>query len=295
MAGADPHAAVIDGKLWMYPTHSGPGGPQFHAHSSTDLKSWQDHGAVLTFADVEWIDDDGQPVHYAWAPAIARKGKTYYFYYSVGPQGKTPARIGVAVGASPAGPFKDSGKPLLTGGNGFEAIDPMVFFDPASGKYLLYAGGSAGARLRIFEMAPDMISFAREVPTETPQHFTEGAFMHYYNGLYYLSYSSGGWRNSTYSAHYSTSTTTHGPWAYCGVILSSDERHKGPGHHSFFKGIGRNDWFVAYHRWNNAEGNGPYRGSRMIAFEQFHHRSDGSIPAIKMTDQVPQFKLPVAK
>ncbi|HSI73730.1 MAG TPA: family 43 glycosylhydrolase, partial [Fimbriimonas sp.] len=207
MAGADPHAMVIDGKVWMYPTHSGGGGPLFHAYSSIDLRTWQDHGPVLTFADVAWIGDDGQPTHYAWAPAVARRGRSYYFYYSVGPQGKTPARLGVAVGSSPAGPFKDSGKPLLTGGNGFEAIDPMVFFDPVSGKYFLYAGGSAGARLKVFELAPDMISFAREIRVDNPEHFTEGAFMHYYGGLYYLSYSSGGWRTSTYSSHYSTSTT----------------------------------------------------------------------------------------
>jgi hypothetical protein len=38
-----------------------------------------------------------------------------------------------------------SGKPLVTGGNGFEAIDPMVFVDPKTKTPYLYAGGSAGA------------------------------------------------------------------------------------------------------------------------------------------------------
>ncbi|WP_159317014.1 family 43 glycosylhydrolase, partial [Raoultella terrigena] len=133
---------------------------------------------------------------FLWAPGVATARGKWYLYYSVGPQNPTPSRIGVAVADRPEGPYRDSGKPLVTGelvrdGRGFEAIDPMVFVDPRSGKAYLYTGGSAGARLRVWELNRDMISLAREVPVAQPPQFTEGAFMHERAGTYYLSYSHG--------------------------------------------------------------------------------------------------------
>ncbi|MGV3618838.1 MAG: family 43 glycosylhydrolase [Fimbriimonas sp.] len=291
LAAADPHAEVIDGTVWLYPTGGGTRGTgqRFHAFSSKDLQKWEDHGPVLNFADVKWIGDDGERNHYAWAPAITRRNGKFYFYFSVGPQGRTPARTGVAVGDSPAGPFRDSGKPLLTGGNGFEAIDPFVFQDPKSNKAYFYAGGSAGAKLRIFELKPNMTEFAREIPVKTPPHFTEGAFVHYRRGTYYLTYSHGYWRDASYSAHYATSGTPFGPWRYGGRFLTSDARHKGPGHHSIIRGGGGDQWYIAYHRWNDAKGNGPYQGARSTAFDVLEHEIGGRLKPVKMTDVVPPY------
>jgi len=290
MVGADPHVTMVADRAWLYPTHHPGGVPRFYAFSSTDLRKWTDHGPVLSFADVKWIKDDGQDVHYAWAPAMIERNGRYYFYFSVGPQGRTPARIGVAVGNSPSGPFRDSGRPLLTGGNGFEAIDPMVFRDPRSGRHYFYAGGSAGATLRVFEMNDDMVSFRREIKVATPPKFTEGPFVHFRNGVYYLSYSHGGWRDRSYSAHYATSSTPVGPWRYRGAILTSDFRHKGPGHHSIFQGPGTDEWYIAYHRWNDALGNGPYRGSRQVAIEPLVHERGDALRPIVMTNEAPTFR-----
>lgn len=290
MVGADPHAMTVGREFWIYPTRSPADGPGFFAFSSTDLKTWKQHGPILRFADVKWIRDDGEATHYAWAPGVAERYGRFYFYYAVGPQGRTPSRIGVAVGRRPEGPFADSGRPLLTGGKGFEAIDPMVFGDPQTGRYYLYAGGSAGAKLRVFEMSDDMVHLRREIPVATPPKFTEGPFMHYRDGVYYLSYSHGGWRDASYSVHYATSSSPTGPWRYRGAILESDERHKGPGHHSIFRGPGPDEWFIAYHRWNNAVGNGPYRGQRQIAIERLHHEYGTWIRPVRMTDYVPSLQ-----
>ena len=287
LAGADPHVVVLRDQVWLYPTHSGGGEPRFHAYSSTDLRQWKDHGPVLRFADVKWINDDGERTHYAWAPALAERAGKFYFYFSVGPQGRTPARIGVAVGDRPQGPFRDSGRPLLTGGNGFEAIDPMVFRDPLKGKHYFYAGGSAGAKLRIFEMNPDMVSFKKEIPVKTPPKFTEGPFVHFRRGTYYLTYSHGFWRDHTYSSYYATSGTPYGPWRYGGPFLTGDSVHKGPGHHSIFRGPGADEWYIAYHRWNRAEGKGPYRGARQVAIDRLEHGLGGVLRPVRMTDVVP--------
>jgi beta-xylosidase len=285
LAGADPHAAVFEGRVWLFPTGTRGSDPRFFVYSSRDLQSWTDHGPVLDFADIPWIKEDGQPTHFAWAPAIAERGGKFYFYFSVGPQGRTPSRIGVAVGDSPAGPFKDSGRPLLTGGNGFEAIDPMVFKDPETGRFFFYAGGSAGATLRTFELNPDMVSFKAEIPTQTPHRFTEGPFVHYRKGLYYMSYSHGSWRHSSYSSHYAVGISPTGPWHYRGELLTSGPRHKGPGHHSIFN-LG-DDWYIAYHRWNDREGDGPYSGPREVAIDRLKHLPDRSIAPVEMTDVVP--------
>jgi beta-xylosidase len=284
MVGADPHAEVIDGKVWIFPTHY-TNSLSFRAFESADLKQWREHGPILNFQEIDWIRDDGRRRHGPWAPCLAEKDGKYFFYYSVGPQTpQHPSRIGVAVADSPSGPFKDSGQPLLTGGNGFEAIDPFVFHDQASGVRYFYAGGSDGSKLRVFELADDMLSFRREVGVETPPKFTEGACIHHHAELYHFTYSHGGWRDASYSVHYATSTTPVGPWKYRGPILESNDHHKGPGHHSIIRFPGEEDWLIVYHRWNNREGSGPYSGSREIAIERFRHDANGLMQRIEMSD-----------
>ncbi len=294
--GADPHVANFGGKYWMYMTgrDSEPGNPSFFAYSSPDRKNWTETGPILQFKGVPWIMN--QPNRAPWAPGIVAKNGKYYLHYSVGPQSaQSPARIGVAVASSPAGPFQDKGAPLLSGGNGFEAIDAMVFNDAKSGKSYLYAGGSAGAKLRVFEMAPDLLSLGREIPTQTPPQFTEGAFMHERNGLYYLSYSHGYYGGSSYSVHYATGPSPLGPWTYKGPILQSDDTRLGPGHHSFVRDPKTKAWFIAYHRWQSPSGRNPLRApGRSLAFEPLRYAPNGDILPITQTDDfVPVLLRPV--
>lgn len=286
LKGADPHAVVFGNTVWLYPTDATHRiGAAFWAYSSRDLKSWTEHGPILKFDDIPWIKEDKAPWHGAWAPCAVQKGKKFYLFFSVGPQNPTPSRLGVAVGDSPAGPFRDSGRPLFTGGNGFEAIDPMVFRDPKSGKHILYAGGSAGAKLRVWELDDTMTGLKREVPVATPKEFTEGVFMHYRKGTYYLTYSHGFWRGSSYSVHYSTAKSPFGPWNYRGPILQSSATHKGPGHHSI---IQKGDvWTIVYHEWPNRTGDGPYEGHREISAARLTYDRFGHIQPIQPTDLVP--------
>lgn len=278
LTGADPHAIVIDETVWIYPTQLANEG-LFFSYSSRDLVNWEKHGPILKFSDIEWIPRGKK----AWAPAIEQKNGKYYLYYSVGPK---PSHIGVAVSDSPAGPFADSGRALLSDDDkpDFEAIDAMVFTNPASETSYFYAGGSAGARLRVFEMNDDMISFKREIDVETPPHFTEGAFIHLHDGAYHLTYSAGDWRDASYSVHHATAPTPTGPWSYRGSILTSDKKHKGPGHHSVIQNSNTKKWLIVYHRWNDREGDGPYYGPREIAIDSLVHEADGRIRPVVMTD-----------
>jgi beta-xylosidase len=290
--GADPHAVYIDGELWVFPT-GGPGGSwaadRFGAFSSKDRKTWRSRGELIRRDSIKWIADDGAKEHFLWAPGVANKNGKWYLYYSVGPQNPTPSRIGVAVASRPEGPYVDSGKPLLTGelvkdGRGFEAIDPMTFVDAKSGKAYLYAGGSAGAKLRVFELTPDMVTIDREIAVATPPEFTEGAFMHERNGIYYLSYSHGRFNGPDYSVHYATSTSPIGPWQYRGAILTSDAKHKGPGHHSFVQDKKTGEWLIVYHRWEKPKGPAPYQGERQVAVDRLRYAADGTILPVVMTD-----------
>lgn len=280
-AGADPDAEMIDGRLWIYPTGNGD---RLSAWTAPHGRKWVKRGDLIRQSDIAWIREDRQPRHYLWAPDMVRTATGYHLYYSVGPQDPTPSRLGVATCAGPAGPCADSGRPLLTGGNGFEAIDPAVFLDARSARAYLYAGGSAGARLRVFELAPDMLSIAREVTVEQPPHFTEGAFMHERGGVYYLSYSSGKWNASNYQVHYATAASPVGPWTYRGVILQSDKRFKGPGHHSFVVDFRNGSWSIVYHRWEGEHGDGPYTDDRRVAIQHIAYGADGSILPVGMTD-----------
>lgn len=291
--GADPHAMMIDGELWVFPT----GGPRdqtgtatgswdadrFGAWSSRDLRHWTARGELIRRDQIKWIGDDGAKEHFLWAPGVATRNGKYYLYYSVGPQNPTPSRIGVAVADRPQGPYRDSGKPLVTGGNGFEAIDPMVFVDPKTNVAYLYAGGSAGAKLRVWQMGDDMMSVVREMTVATPRNFTEGAFVNYRAGTYYLSYSHGRFNGPDYSVHYATSSSPLGPWRYRGAILTSDAKHQGPGHHSIVPTPdGRT--LIVYHRWEQRPGPAPFKGERVVAIDRLTYGKNGTILPVRMTD-----------
>ncbi|PAX08070.1 family 43 glycosylhydrolase [Sphingomonas lenta] len=301
-AGADPAAMVEGGRVFLYPT-SGRG--RLHSWSSTDLRSWAEGPALVRLADIRWIPTRER--RQLWAPHMTAANGRYYFYYSVGPQEPYPAKIGVAVCDTPAGPCRDSGRPLLDGADsddfrakrpggcsddmrptgsgryGFEAIDPMVFVDPRSGRRLLYAGGSNGSTLRVFELGPDMVTIARELPVDQPPCFTEGAWMHERGSVYYLSYSSGHWDRSDYSVRYATAPSPTGPWTYRGAILRSGGGYKGPGHHSFFADPRTGATVMAYHRWEGQAGDGPYRGvRRQVALAPVRYLADGTIEPVEL-------------
>ena len=303
-AGADPSVLVQGRRVWLYPTSEGE---ELRAWSSGDLTRWKRGPVLIRRTGIAWIPREEVRRRQLWAPHMTAANGRYYLYFSVGPQEPRPAEIGVAVCDAPAGPCRDTGRPLLDGGDsdrfhaaraggciddmrptgsgryGFEAIDPMVFVDPRSGRRLLYAGGSNGSTLRVFELRPDMVTVAREIPVRQPPCFTEGVWMHERNGIYYLSYSSGHWDRSDYSVRYATAPTPTGPWTYRGTILRSANGFKGPGHHAFFRAPRTGEWMVAYHRWEHQTGDGPYRHARrQVAVAPVRYDADGSIEPVVM-------------
>lgn len=284
LLGADPHVAYFDGEYWIYRTSTSQETTSaLYAYVgqsiSNDRQDWNTVGPLITLSDISWVNDDGAPVHHLWAPAIHERAGSYYLYFSVGPQNPTPSRIGVAVADHPAGPFVDSGAPLLTGGSGFEAIDPMVFVDPMTDTPYLYAGGSAGSTLRVFQLRDSFVEIDQEFQIDQPRNFTEGAFMHVQDGIYYLSYSNGRYNDDTYSAHYSMGASPIGAWTYCGILAETDSTGKGPGHNSFVQDpTDPTVWYFVYHQWETSFVNPPYSGDRHIVFETLDLGARGCAP-----------------
>ncbi|MDT3401987.1 family 43 glycosylhydrolase [Mucilaginibacter terrae] len=153
---ADPAPLVYKDTLFLYTGHDEDKATWFvmkdwHIYSTTDMVNWTDRGAGLSLKNFSWANKD------AWAgQCIERNGK-FYWYVPVNAKNGGMS-IGVAVGDSPTGPFKDAlNKPMIIGGWGY--IDPSVFVDD-DGQAYLYWGNP---HLYYVKLNKDMISYDQSV------------------------------------------------------------------------------------------------------------------------------------
>jgi arabinoxylan arabinofuranohydrolase len=284
ISATDPDVHVWDGVVWMYcsqdhPKLAGDKGNYdhmdgYHVFSSPDLVHWTDHGEVMHSRDIEWSMGG-----WLWAPGAARKDGKYYLYYPVKDKQGT-WRIGVALGDSPAGPFKDIGHPI----EGTTGIDPAIFIDD-DGQAYLYCGKAMMAKLK-----PDMTELAEpmrkvdyapaEVMNDTNQIFLEGSFMHKRNGIYYYSYTN--FRNPKYQGFYATGKSPYGPFEWKGPMAPKPDGAQY--HHSVIEFKGQ--WYDFYHVGGKAFKPTGYNGSRRIAcFDKLFYNKDGTIRMVEQTTE----------
>ena len=287
------------GKYNIYSTSDGYahwGGWYLTAYSSTDLKSWTPEGVVLDLRSpqVTWANGN------AWAPAIEEKlidGKYKYFlYYSGNAADNSGKQIGVAIGDSPTGPFKDLGHPLVSQsptGRG-QQIDVDVFTDPASGKSYLYWGNGymAGA-----ELNDDMVSIKDETLTVmTPQGGTlkthayrEAPYVFFRHGVYYFLWSVDDTGSPNYHVAYGTSDSPLGPIQVAKspivLIQNADKEVYGPAHNAVIRKPGTDEWYIVYHRINKHfldKDKGPgYH--REVCIDRMEFNNDGTIRPVTVT------------
>lgn len=287
------------GKYYIYSTSDGYahwGSWYLTAYSSTDLKSWTPEGVVLDLRSpqVTWANGN------AWAPAIEEKlidGKYKYFlYYSGNAADNSGKQIGVAIGDSPTGPFKDLGHPLVSQsptGRG-QQIDVDVFTDPASGKSYLYWGNGymAGA-----ELNDDMVSIKDETLTVmTPQGGTlkthayrEAPYVFFRHGVYYFLWSVDDTGSPNYHVAYGTSDSPLGPIQVAKspivLIQNADKEVYGPAHNAVIRKPGTDEWYIVYHRINKHfldKDKGPgYH--REVCIDRMEFNNDGTIRPVTVT------------
>ncbi|TCD17222.1 beta-xylosidase [Pedobacter psychrodurus] len=288
---ADPEILYSNktGKYYIYPTSDGFNnwsGTYFKSFSSTDLVNWTDEGKILDLEkDVSWAKKN------AWAPTIIEKkvnGGYKYFYYFTAAQ-----KIGVAVADHPAGPFKDSGKALISskpkGVKGGQEIDPDVFNDPKTNKSYLYWGNGYMA---VAPLNDDMVSIdTSEIKIITPNNgFREGTEVFYREGKYYFLWSEDDTRSENYRVRYGFSDSPTGKITIPenNLILAKDMAQGiyGTGHNSVIKVNGKDEWYMVYHRFTRPKGISMGRAAgynREVCIDKMEFNTDGTIKPVVPT------------
>ena len=305
---ADPSAHVFDGRIYIYPSHdldhnepSNDNGDQYkmedyHVLSMDDLNSpCIDHGEALHLKNVPWVKKQ------MWAPDAAFKNDKYYLFFPARDKDEI-FRIGVATSSSPHGPFTPQEDYI----EGSFSIDPAVLIDD-DGRAYMYFGGLWGGQLekwqtgtfnpdasgpkpeepalgpRVAELSEDLLSF-RSAPQEISivdeegnpilagdedRRYFEGPWMHKYNGLYYLSYSTG----STHYLVYAVGKSPEGPFTYKGRILNPVLGWTT--HHSIVQF--KDKWYLFYHDCSMSDG---IDHKRCVKYTELKYNSDGTIQTI---------------
>jgi GH43 family beta-xylosidase len=100
---------------------------------SADLDQWRHVGFAFPEGQTPEWTAAGVTVGDFWAPEIAAVGDEYWMVYTARDASHVLS-VGLAKAESPAGPWSDIGRPLLTGGR----IDGHIFVDGGGERYLFW-------------------------------------------------------------------------------------------------------------------------------------------------------------
>jgi arabinan endo-1,5-alpha-L-arabinosidase len=249
------------------------GGFNFHLIpilSSLDLVNWTYVGDALDERP-EWVADDAG----LWAPDIEYFNGQYYLYYAASNTDLAGAgsAIGVATAPSPAGPWTDSGEPVVEPheatccpGSRRWVFDPDVI--EADGQlYIFYGSYFGGISAR--ELSDDGLHSDPATQTQiTIANRYEGPNVIYRDGYYYLFVSATDCCRGPltgYSVFVGRSEDVLGPYVdregvslLAGrvggtpVISMNGNRWVGPGHNDVFQDAS-GDWWTVYHAIDRAD------------------------------------------
>ena len=289
---ADPAPMVHDGTLYLYVGHdeyyegqdSASGGKEFNitewlCYSTTDMKTWTDHGSVLKPTDFKWA------VGEAWASQVVEKNGKFYYYTTV--QAGEPfvgKAVGVAVSDSPTGPFVDAiGAPLVhdkmtdNGARGWwNDIDPTVLID-GDDAWLCWGNGTCF----LAKLKPNMVELDGEIKVLDLPKYVEGPWLHKHNDIYYLTYAGMGAGRENIA--YATATSMEGPWTYqeelTGMAENSFTIHPGIAEYN-------GQWYLFYH---NAvltiDGIKGAIGRRSVCVDKLYYNEDGTMKYVEQTNK----------
>jgi hypothetical protein len=281
---ADPAPLVVGDTLYLYVGHDDAHGDQMFnitewlCYSSKDLQHWTAHGSVLKPTDFKWATGE------AWASQVVEKGGKYYYYTTV--QHGEPCvgkAIGVAVGDSPLGPFKDARGTALVrddttpSDKPWNDIDPTVFIDDDSTAYLAWGN----PYLYFAKLKPNMIEIDGEIRRIELPYYTEGPWLHKRGNLYYLTYAAFAHQGKWEKICYATAPKITGPWTYRGILADQTK-----GSYTIHPGIaefkGRS--YLFYHTADLVlKGEAGGLGRRSVAVEHLEYYPDGSMKPVEQT------------
>src|SRR5579875_1191534 len=215
---------------------------------------------------------------YTWAPAVAhRPGGRYRLYFTARYGYSSRPCIGVALSASPTGPFipTSDSKPLVCPLSEGGAIDPSVFLDDDGQEYLLWKTDTncceGAPTIYIQKLAADGLSLDQASPADAPWllpeatplihtdlpwegRVIEAPSLRKHDGRYYLFYSGGDYMTGGYAVGYASATSVLGPYqkAPAPVLTSAGSGLEGPGGEDVFDSRDGETW-VAFHGWQGAK------------------------------------------
>ena len=293
---ADP-APMVDGEtLYLYTGHdeyyegqdSASGGKEFNitewlCYSTTDMKTWTDHGSVLRPSHFTWADTITPKVGTAWAAQVVKHNNKYYYFVTL--QGQAPYNgycVAVAVSDSPTGPFVDAiGKPLIcdtmtdNGARGWwNDIDPTVLID-GNDIWLSWGNGTCF----IAKLKQNMIELDSEIQVVDVPKYVEGPWLSKRDSIYYLTYASHGERGE--AIDYAITTDIMGKWEHKGQVTGCAENsftiHPGLAE---FKGKN----YLFYHDGSlTIDGIKGAIGRRSVCFDEMEYNADGTIKFVQQT------------
>lgn len=276
----DPFVASFGGDFFAYATGNQTGGGQMNVQvsRSSDLSRWSPSAEAFPASHFPtWVDRAHPQV---WAPEVLAHNGRYVLYYNArhatltrteGPAEAPVVRqrhcIGVAVSASPQGPFTGIDEPLVCADFPDGVIDAGIFEDGDS-LYLLYKddGNCCGRGTAIYSQGLSSDGLATIGPrhrlianNDSPEAYddwewrvVEAPTMVRRGGDYVLFYSGNFFGNRNYAVAYLTCASPRGPCRDNGdnPILRSHEGSPliGPGHQSVLEAGGRT--YLFFHGWN---------------------------------------------
>ena len=186
-------------------------------YQSYDLIHWTYLGDAFKQTPA-WI---GNATNQLWAPAVKHFNGQYYLYYAAPNTPSGFSAIGVATSSSPAGPWTDSGAPVVGPENnpynnapGRAVIDPDVVEDASGQRYISYGSFNGGISIRKLS-ANGLTSDPTSEQQIAIDNYYEGANFFEHGGYFYLFVSSSTCCDgplSGYSVRVGRATTPLGPF-----------------------------------------------------------------------------------
>lgn len=285
---ADPSVIRgLDGYWYSYGT-SDPldekGGPVHRVPiaRSSDLVTWDYVGDAFTGANLpSWLNrtasEAGGPVGSIWAPDIRYVGGQYRMYYVVTETTVTGERgdnaIGLATAPTPAGPWTDSGAPVVGPRRGAGAtndflwtFDPSVVTETDGSQWLFY--GSYYGGIYVTRLSADGRRAVGKATQVAIDNKFEGAYPVRHGGYWYLFASTANCcagPTTGYSVQVGRSRSITGPYRdQQGVSLTTSRAGGTPtlvqngnawigaGHNAVVSDLAGQDWIV-YHALDRAD------------------------------------------
>jgi len=259
---ADPTVRKFGDTYYIYSTTDGiklaSGEPTVWV--SKDFVNWYNYKINLALPE---------GLNNCWAPDVFQAADGKYYYYMGNCE--MGCNIYGYVSDSPMGPFApiNNGQAVIPAGTSkkdFPALDAQFMVDDDGAIYSYFGtwctsfGGMGFAKIDSADM--HTIQKTGFIPiSQIPKAF-EAAYPIKRNGKYFLMYSSGDCRLSSYAVHYSVSDKPEGPFTPGNnspiLVTNTDGSIDGPGHHSVLKE--GNEYYIVYHRHDNPHStNGEFR------------------------------------